>query len=177
MSLIPFEEITHLFTSFEHTAFRLETRRGYAIDRAGDRFRAFQRGTQPVPEPGHPWNVNVREKAAQGAVFSRIRIVDDPPTEGQRFLMATAGGNVEAGEDIRVLSRAVAQSVSLPDHDFWLFDSCTLVRMHIDDTDTTIGVEVTEDPADVLAACRARDAAWPLAVPSATVWAQVRSSV
>ncbi|MER8199808.1 DUF6879 family protein [Streptomyces microflavus] len=177
MPLVPFEEITHLFAGFEHTAFRLETRRGYATDRAGERFQGFQRGIEPHPEPEHPWNQNVRQKAAQGARFSRVRIVDDPPTDGQRFLMATAAGNVAAGEDIRAISRTVAESVSLPDYDFWLFDSRTLVRMHIDDTDTTTGVEVTEDPAEVLAACRARDAAWPLAVPSAQVWAQVRSSV
>ncbi|MEU2111810.1 DUF6879 family protein [Streptomyces sp. NPDC019507] len=175
--LVPFEEITHLFGEFEHTAFRLETRRGYASDREGERFQAFMRGIDPEPEPEHPWNVNVREKTAAGACFSRIRIIDEPPTDGQRFLMATAAGNVEAGEDIRVLPRARAEQLELPDWDFWLFDSRTLVRMHIDDTDTTVGVELLEEPSQVLAACRARDAAWPLAIPTAEVWAQVRSSV
>ncbi|MFE7108375.1 DUF6879 family protein [Streptomyces sp. NPDC057600] len=175
--LIPFEEIAHLFADFQHTAFRLETRRGYATDRAGARFQAFLRGVEPLPEPEHPWNVNVREKTARGAQFSRIRIVDEPPTDGQRFLMAAAAGNVAAGEDIRVLSRADAERLALPGYDFWLFDSCTLVRMHIDDTDTTLGVELLDDPVHVLAACRARDAAWPLAAPSAALWAQVRSSV
>lgn len=175
--LIPFEEITHLFTDFQHTAFRLETRRGYATDRAGARFQAFMRGTDPVPEPDHPWNVNVREKAAQGARFARVRIVDEPPTDGQRFLMATAAGNVDAGEDIRVITRAEAERLGLPDHDFWLFDSHTLVRMYIDELDTTTGVELVEDTAEVLAACRARDAALAAAVSSADVWARVRSSV
>ena len=175
--LIPFEEITHLFTDFQHTAFRLETRRGYATDRAGARFQAFMRGVDPEPEPDHPWNVNVRAKAEQGATFSRVRLVDEPPTDGQRFLMATAAGNVDAGEDIRVLPRAQAEELGLPDYDLWLFDSHTLVRMHIDDTDTTIGVEIVEDQAQVLAACRARDAAWPLAVPAAEAWARVRSTV
>ncbi|WP_236244515.1 DUF6879 family protein [Streptomyces sp. CC210A] len=176
-SLLCFEEITHLFTEFERTAFRLETRRGYASDRAGARFRAFLRGVQPAPEPDHPWNTNVREKAAQGARFSRVRLVDDPPTDGQRFLMATAAGNVAAGEDIRVLARAEAERLALPDWDFWLFDSRVLVRMHIDATDTTIGVQLIEDSAEVLAACRARDAAWVVATPSADVWAEVRSAV
>ncbi|MCX5148069.1 hypothetical protein OHB36_15020 [Streptomyces sp. NBC_00320] len=110
----------------ELTDFRWETRRGYASDRQGDRFKAFMRGIDPVPEPANPWNVNVREKAAQGARFSRVRIVDDPPTDGQRFLMATAAGNVDAGEDIRVLTRAEAVRIALPTHDFWLFDSRTL---------------------------------------------------
>lgn len=175
--LIPFEEITRHFAEFQHTAFRLETRRGYATDRAGARYRAFMQGTDPAPEPGHAWNVNVRAKAEQGARFSRVRILDDPPTDGQRFLMATAAGNVEAGEDIRVLPRADAVRLGLPAFDLWLFDSRVLVRMHIDDTDTTIGVELIEDPGEVLAACRARDAALAAARPSAEVWARVRSSV
>lgn len=175
--LIPFEEITHHFAEFQHSAFRLETRRGYATDRAGARFQAFLRGIHPAPEPDHPWNVNVREKAEQGARFSRVRLVDEPPTDGQRFLMAAAAGNVAAGEDIRVLTRAEAKRLGLPDWDFWLFDSRTLVRMHIDDTDTTIGVEVITDPAAVLAACRARDTAQAAASPTADVWAAVRSAV
>ncbi|MEU1119680.1 MULTISPECIES: DUF6879 family protein [unclassified Streptomyces] len=176
-SLIPFEEITHLFADFEHTAFRLETRRGYATDRDGARFQAFMRGTLPAPEPDHPWNVNVRDKAKNGARFSRVRIIDEPPTDGQRFLMASAAGNIDAGEDIRVLPRMEAVRLDLPSMDFWLFDSSALVRMHIDDTDTTIGVELVDDPAEVLTACRARDDALAAARPSAEVWAQVRSSV
>lgn len=175
--LIPFDEIVHLFSEFEHTAFRLETRRGYATDRQGQRFQAFMQGVLPQPEPNHPWNVNVRERSAQGARFSRVRIVDEPPTDGQCFLMATAAGNVVAGEDIRVLTRSEARRLELPEFDLWLFDSRVLVRFHIDDTDTTTGVELVEDPAEVLAACRARDAAWRRAAPTAEVWAQVRSSV
>ncbi|MER7174594.1 DUF6879 family protein [Streptomyces mesophilus] len=176
-TLIPFTEITHLFAEFERTAFRLETRRGYASDRAGARFQAFMRGVDPQPEPEHPWNVNVREKAEQGARFSRVRIVDEPPTDGQRFLMATAAGGIAAGEDICVLPRAEAEELGLPECDFWLFDSRILVRMHIDESDTTTGVELVDDPAEVLAACRARDAALAAARPSAEVWARVRSSV
>ncbi|MFD0150932.1 DUF6879 family protein [Streptomyces sp. NPDC055721] len=175
--LIPFEEITHLFAEFQHSAFRLETRRGYATDRAGARFQSFMRGIDPEPEPDHPWNVNVRAKAEEGARFSRVRLIDEPPADGQRFLMAAAAGNVLAGEDIRVLTRAAAERLGLPDWDFWLFDSRTLVRMHIDNTDTTVGVELITDPAAVLAACKARDAAQAAAVPTAEAWAAVRSTV
>ncbi|MGW1252519.1 DUF6879 family protein [Streptomyces sp. NPDC002535] len=176
--LIPFEEITHLFAEFQHSAFRLETRRGYATDRAGARFQAFMRGVAPDPQPGHAWSVNVRRKAEEGARFSRVRIVDEPPTDGQRFLMATAAGNVAAGEDIRVLPRGAAEQLGIDlTHDFWLFDSRILVRMHIDDTDTTVGVEVITDEAAVLSACRARDTALVAAAPTAEVWAAVRSTV
>ncbi|WP_329448893.1 hypothetical protein OG906_38175 (plasmid) [Streptomyces sp. NBC_01426] len=176
-ALVPFEDITHLFGEFQHTAFRLETRRGYATDRAGARFQAFVRGIDPAPELNNAWHVNVREKAAQGGRFSRVRIIDEPPTDGQRFLMASAAANASAsGEDIRVLARTEAAHLELPDYDFWLFDSRTLVRFYIDEQDVTTGVEVIDDPADVLAACRARDRAWPLASPSTEVWTRVRSS-
>ncbi|MFE7077404.1 DUF6879 family protein [Streptomyces sp. NPDC057620] len=174
--LIPFAEVGHLFEDFEHTAWRLETRRGYASDRAGDRFRAFLEGVLPVPEPDHPWNVNVRTQTAAGKTFSRVRIVDDPPTDGQRFLMATAAGGAAAGEDIRCLPRAKAERLSLPVHDLWLFDSRVLVCFHHDEEDVTLGVDLTEEPAAVLAACQARDAAWHHAIRVAEYAARVRST-
>ncbi|MFH0174926.1 DUF6879 family protein [Streptomyces cacaoi] len=46
-----------------------------------------------------------------------------------------------------------------------------------DDHDTTLGVYVTEDPTDVLAACQARDAAWHHAVRSAEFNGRIRSSM
>ncbi|MFD8308805.1 DUF6879 family protein [Streptomyces sp. NPDC059690] len=43
--------------------------------------------------------------------------------------------------------------------------------------DTTLGVYVTQDPAEVLAACQARDAAWHHAVPAAEYAEGVASTV
>ncbi|MGW6145153.1 hypothetical protein ACWFRM_42960 [Streptomyces sp. NPDC055144] len=37
--------------------------------------------------------------------------------------------------------RRLAVRLELPDYDFRLFDSCTLVRMHTDGTDTTVGID------------------------------------
>lgn len=109
---------------------------------------------------------------AEGKRFERVRIVDTPPTDGQRFLLASGLGNVAAGEDIRNLTRADAQRYGLPDFDFWLFDSRPLVRFVFDEQDTTLGVIVSEDPAEVLAACQARDTAWHHA--TRTVRARIR---
>lgn len=114
---------------------------------------------------------------AQGKRFERVRLVDDPPTDGQRFLLASGQGNVRAGEDIRNLSRADAEHLGLPDWDFWLFDSRILVRFVFDENDTTMGVIVSEDPAEVLAACQARDTAWHHAVRTADFARQVRSTM
>ncbi|MEV6212133.1 DUF6879 family protein [Kitasatospora sp. NPDC051914] len=173
----PFETMAHHFEDFEHTAFRLETRRGYAVDVGTERYERFRRG-EPLPfEADNPWHANVRRQTAAGKRFERVRLVDDPPTLGQRFLLASGLGNVEAGEDIRNLPRAEAERLALPAVDFWLFDSRTLVRFHFDHDDNTLGVETIEDPAEVLAACQARDAAWHFAVPTVDFTARVLSGV
>ncbi|MEY9944042.1 DUF6879 family protein [Kitasatospora sp. GAS1066B] len=165
--VVPFGHIKHLFEEFRHTAWRLETRRGYAVDRVTERYRQFQAGSLPPQPADNPWHLNVRAQTAAGKRFERVRLVDDPPTVGQRFLAASGLSNVQAGEDIRMLPREVAVELALPDFDFWLFDSKVMARFHFDADDDTLGVELTEDPAVVVAACQARDAAWHHAVPLA----------
>ncbi|MFE2076295.1 DUF6879 family protein [Streptomyces misionensis] len=175
--LEPFSSIAHLFREFRHTAWRLETRRGYATDRRSPRWTRWQEGEDIAADPANAWRENVAEQTAAGKRFERVRLVDDPPTEGQRFLLASAPGNVAAGEDIRNLCRARAEQLRLPDHDFWLFDSRIVARFAFDTDDTTLGVYVTDDPAEVLAACQARDAAWHHAVPTQEYAQRVASTV
>lgn len=161
---IPFEEIGYLFEEFEHTAWRLETRRGYASDRVSPRWEAFQRGEKLEYDPGNPWHANVRRQTEQGKRFERVRLVDEPPTEGQRFLLASGLSNVEAGEDIRNMYRAEAHRLGLPECDFWLFDSRTVVKFVFDDQEETLGVHLLEDAATVARACQVRDRAWHYAI-------------
>ncbi|MFE5871966.1 DUF6879 family protein [Streptomyces roseifaciens] len=176
--LIPFEEIAYLFEDFEHTAWRLETRRGYASDRQSPRWEQFQRGETFRYEPtGNSWHASVRRQIEQGKRFERVRLVDDPPTEGQRFLLASGLSNVEAGEDIRNMYRAEARRLELPDYDFWLFDSRTVVKFVIDDQDETLGVHVLEDAETVVRACQVRDKAWHYAIATAEFQAQVPSAM
>ncbi|GAA2275195.1 hypothetical protein GCM10010430_71410 [Kitasatospora cystarginea] len=175
--ILPFEHISHLFEEFEHTAWRLETRRGYAVDLGTERFERFLRGEELPFDATNPWHANVRRQTGLGKRFERVRLVDDPLTAGQRFLLISGLGNVEAGEDIRNLNRTTAAKLGLPDFDYWLFDSRTMVKFHFDDTDHTLGVEVIEDPAQVLGACQARDAAWHHAIPTVDFAARVPSAV
>lgn len=175
--LQPFSTISHLFREFRHTAWRLETRRGYASDRKSPNREKFERGESFGYTPDSPWHANVRTQTEAGKRFERVRLVDEPPTEGQRFLLATGLGNVAAGEDIRNLTRTEAEQLRLPDFDFWLFDSKIMARFAFDEEDTTLGVYVTEDPAEVLAACQARDVAWHHAVPTAEFAGRVRSTM
>ncbi|MDC0769273.1 DUF6879 family protein [Streptomyces sp. HD] len=175
--LLPFASISHLFRDFKHTAWRLETRRGYASDRNSPKWPRFFAGEDIAHDPDNAWRENVRAQSAQGKRFERVRLIDEPPSQGQEFLLASAPSNVAAGEDIRYLTRARAQELRLPDYDFWLFDSKILARFAFDDEDITLGVYVTEDPAEVLAACQARDSAWHHAVRTEEFVRRVRSTM
>lgn len=162
---IPFKEISHLFEDFAHTAWRLETRRGYASDLKSPHWNEWKAGGDVSSGPPDAWRSNVERQTATGKRFERVRLVDNPLTEGQQFLLARAPSNVAAGEDIRMLYRSDAEDAGLPDFDFWLFDSRVVVRFVFDEANTTLGVVVSEHLADVVAACQARDAAWHYAVP------------
>ncbi|UNO41886.1 DUF6879 family protein [Streptomyces sp. MST-110588] len=175
--MVPFADVAHLFREFKHTAWRLETRRGYAADRGTPKWERWQRGEDISADPDNEWRANVRKQTAGGKRFERVRLLDSPITEGQLYLLDSGLGNVAAGEDIRNMPRAEAAQLGLPDWDFWLFDSRVLVRFVFDEQDTTLGVIVSEDPAEVLAACQARDAAWHHATPTAEVHQRVRSTM
>ncbi|MFG2970993.1 DUF6879 family protein [Streptomyces sp. NPDC048288] len=173
--VIPFPEVANVFSDFKHTAWRLETRRGYAADRHSETWARWQAGEDVAHDAPDGWRRNVAEQTARGKTFGRVRLFDDPPTEGQRFLLTRAPSNVAVGDEIHYLWRTEAERLGLPDFDFWLIDSRTLLRFVFDEDDTTLGVIRSEDPAEVLAACQARDAAWHHALPAADFAEQVRS--
>jgi len=92
--LIPFSEVAHLFEEFKHTAWRLETRRGYASDRDRPRWNRFLAG-EDVSHEANEWHSNVRVQTERGKRFERVRLVDDPPTVGQRFLIIRARASLD----------------------------------------------------------------------------------
>jgi hypothetical protein len=162
--VVPAHQILDFFREgFEHTAWRLETRREYAADEATEEYQQFLKGIDPPRDEGGPWFVNARAQTAAGKRIERVRLVDEPPSDGQRYLLATTPDNLAAGEDIRYLRRTDAERIGLPDFDFWLFDSRILARFNW--TDASRRMELTTDPAAVVAACQARDAAWHHAIP------------
>ncbi|WP_137994276.1 DUF6879 family protein [Streptomyces vilmorinianum] len=173
---ISFEEFGGMFRTFEHTAWRLETRRRYASDEETETYTRFARGEDAGWDLDDPWCVSRREQSALGKRFERVRIVDNPPTLGQRYLLDNARRNSTVGEDIRNLWRSDAERLKLPEEDFWLFDSRVIARLHFDGDDQMTGVELITDPVEVLRACQARDAAWHHAVPYDQFEGQVPST-
>ncbi|MFD0357345.1 DUF6879 family protein [Streptomyces sp. NPDC127110] len=133
---ITFEEFDGMFSSLAHSAWRLESRRRYASDEATDTYRQFAAG-QPVQwDFNDPWCAERREQVALGKRFERVRILDEPATEGQRYLLDNAHRNRAVGEDIRTITRKQANALQLPTEDFWIFDARVVALLHFDADDS-----------------------------------------
>jgi Family of unknown function (DUF6879) len=151
-----------LFTSFEHTAFRLEVRRTYNPSYEDETLGNFLAGKPLDLSWMQEWLRMVQDAGAEGRLFARVRVVDLPMSDWNRYSYALAQHNIAAGEDIRYLARD--QAAGLPDHDYWLFDSSKLVVMRFDAADRFTGGELVEDPTEIVKANYWRDAAWHKAV-------------
>ncbi|MEU2208264.1 DUF6879 family protein [Streptomyces hygroscopicus] len=162
--IIDLDAFSDLFNNFEHTAWRLETRRRFASDEATDTYAQFVAGEPVQWDYDHPWCTNVRVQTKQGKRIERVRIVDNPPTPGQLYLLKGAKRNCAMGEDIRNLWRADADRLRLPAEDFWVFDSRFVALLNFDDDDNLLNVEVITEPVAVNRYLQVRDAAWHYAV-------------
>lgn len=140
----------------------MEVRDHYAASYEGESLRRFLAG-EPDDLPWmQSWLVMLREAVAAGRRFGRVRVVTLPLTDYSRFGVWCASFTNDAGEDIRYLPREAAGE--LPDHDYWLFDSRTLVRMHFDTDGGFQGGELVEDATAIVLHNYWRDAAWHGAV-------------
>lgn len=149
-----------MFEAFEHTAFRLEVRDRYDAPYENESLQKFLAGEQDGLPWMQSWLALLREQTPQGRRFARVRVVSMPLTDYSRFGVWCAQFTDGAGEDIRYLTRDQAQAEGLPAHDYWLFDSRTLVQLHFDDEDRFLGGEVIEDPAVIVQHNYWRDVAW-----------------
>ncbi|WP_153813202.1 DUF6879 family protein [Streptomyces sp. SUK 48] len=171
--LVDRDTFRRLFETFEHTAWRLETRRGYASDRQDPDFQMFLATGTTILDPGEPWFINIKAQTEAGKRVGRVRIADKPPTTEQLFLLDYARHNAAVGEDIRYRWREDADRAGLPAEDFWIFDSRIVALLNFDDADNLRNIELITEPAEVVRYCIARDAAMHHAVAYDQFAAQV----
>ncbi|MEU3824832.1 DUF6879 family protein [Streptomyces sp. NPDC029080] len=162
-------EFQSLFQTFEHTAWRLETRQRYASDESSERWKHFIEtgdvGEEWLETAEVSWfRDTIRAQTALGKRIERVRLVDRPATLGQRYLLNSARWNIGFGEDIRNMWRADADRLRLPAEDFWLFDSRLIALLQFDDDDQLTHVDLITEPAEVVRCSMVRDAAWHHAV-------------
>jgi uncharacterized protein DUF6879 len=164
------DDLGRLFTSFRHSAFRLETLPAYLIDGEAESLQLWREG-QPEPawRKDRPWLATVRAATAAGKFMERVRVVRRPLSEYVRFELDWGyPANVEAGEDIRILELGRDDQLPwIPDpargYDFWCFDAVTVVRLEYDGAGRFIRpVDVSDNEVPFIAC---RDYAIHRAVP------------
>ena len=164
-------EFDALFTSFRHTAYRLETLQIYDVSYEIEPYRAFLAG-EPRPRDAakNAWTAMLAHSAADGKIVQRVHLVNEPLTDYLRYeLEWSYPPNVEAGEDIRILpidsiSAADLERSSIPG-DYWLFDSSDLWIMHYDDDGAFLCIEQVSEPEAIVTCAYWRDAALHRAIP------------
>lgn len=170
------EAWSRYFRDFASSAFRLELHPIYTMPGEADELRRFRAGEQPPADYHYGWLDRMAEARRAGKTVRRVRVVRRPLTDYIRYEFRWGFVyNVEAGEDIRVLDLTDQSGPELPDHDFWLFDDTTVVKLLYRPDGTQIGRELLTDP-DLHAYLGWRDAAWQAAVPFRDYWAGLEAS-
>jgi hypothetical protein len=164
------ETWSRYFRDFTSSAFRLELHPVYTMPGEADELRRFQEGESPADNYHYAWLDTVAEARGAGKTMRRVRVVRRPLTTYIRYEFEWGFAyNVRAGEDIRVLDLTDHAGPDLPDHDFWLFDETTVVKMLYRPDGTQIGRELIEDP-DLSVYLAWRDATWQAATPFSDYW-------
>lgn len=135
-------------------------RERYNAPREVESLQKFLAGTPDNLEFAESWVTSIREATSAGRRFARVRVVSVPLSDYSRYGLWAARFTTDAGEDIRYMEREHAEAIGLPNHDYWLFDSRKLVRMHFGDDDRFLGGEIIDEPADIVMHNYWRDAAW-----------------
>ena len=141
------------FRFFRRSAFRLEAQPRYTVDVEREAFGDWLRG-EPRPADQYPyyatWLGRVRTIADQGRSLERVRILETPPTDYQRFELHMARWNLEAGETLRTINRDAATEAGLPvDTDWWIFDDEAVAVMTFAPDGTPGGGHIITDPDTV----------------------------
>lgn len=171
------EAWSRYFRDFQQSAFRLELHPIYTMPGEADELSRFRAGEKPPADYHYGWLDTVAEAVRAGKTIRRVRVVTRPlPDYIQYEFEWGFVYNVAAGEDIRVLDLTDRPAPDLPDHDFWLFDEATVVKLLYRPDGTQIGRELVEDP-DIAAYLRYCGAAWQEAVPFNEYWAGLTPGV
>lgn len=119
-------EFDALFDSFTTSVARLEALPAYEVGGTeGDRLRAFHEG---LPRPVRsvrtdPWLARIAvSTVTNGKSWTRVRVVDEPMTDYQRYQLQSHRESQAVGEHVRIAPRSTAGEVG---PDFWLFDELT----------------------------------------------------
>ena len=152
------------FSSFEHSAWRLELLDEYDEPSTRLRMAQLQRGERLAPNQW--WLEGLQAAQERGASVGRVHVVGQL-TDYLRYELSVYESHAAAGEDIRILRADVAARLDLPDFDYWLLDDTAVFRLDYGPRGVLLGEEMITDLATVARCVQVRKAATRLALPLA----------
>ena len=155
-AIISEDEFLNAVRTFRRTAFRLETRDSYALGYERADFERFLAGS-PVPPSEldwwRPWLDQVAQFAREGKTVSRVRVLAEPPTDYQRWMLWSTPWH-DAPARRSATCRAGRRTRSgFPTHDWWLLDDERVIIMAFDDDGNPVQKTLVTDP-DLIARYR-----------------------
>jgi hypothetical protein len=174
MTPIDSEQFRELLGGFQQSWFKFECQPVYAMSEERVPMYRFLRTGEVLPPSRFPWWqewLNLMTDHAQaGHVIQRVRVLAEPPTDYQRYLLAITRWHVEAGERITYLPRSAAERAGLPlVKDWHLFDDFTVVLTQFTPGGGLLSRLLTTD-ADTVGHYRVlRDIALELAAPAEAI--------
>ena len=161
------DEFGVMLRSFRRSAFRMEMRDAYALDYEREEFARFLAGVPTPPSDldwWQSWLDQIARLTSEGKTISRVRVLSEPPSDYQRWMIWAAPWYAEAGERIAYMTQRKAYALGLPEGDWWLLDDERAVIMGFDDEDRIEVKTLITDPGLITRYIAWRD----LAVRNAT---------
>jgi hypothetical protein len=160
------DELRQLCRGIQTEFVHLETRDSYGTETELPHLARWRRGEPDDYGWLEWWLEMLRGHHTAGRTCRRVRVVSEPLSEYQQWVLSSASLFTEAGEDIRYLPRPRLTTTPLPGSgDFYVFDSNLVLFLHYGGNGTNAAFEVTDDPQTARACQEAFDSVWPMAVP------------
>lgn len=160
------EDLESLCRAIKKSFVHLETRDAYGTETEQPHMAKWRRGEPDDLAWCGDWFEMLRGHRAAGRTCRRARVVSEPVSEYQRWILSHVEAFVEAGEDVAYVPRPRLANVLLPGSgDFYLFDDELVLFLHYAGGGLNVSFETTDDP-QIVGTCRETfETVWDLAVP------------
>lgn len=157
-------EFDRIFEEFESECLHVEMRDSYGTQAEILPFAKWANGEADDFDWLSGWCDTLRRGTMEGKVFRRALVVSEPLSLYQKWAHSTTSPLVEAGEDIRWVSRRLVSSMGLPGNDFYLIDGKMVVFMHYSGDGAMEDIIISTDPSDIDLCRTAFNMVWRLAI-------------
>ena len=149
---------------FDRESLHLELRDSYGTESELPRMARWAAGEPDDLAWLRPYCDKVRANVAAGRSYRRAHVVSEPLSDYRRWSCSVVGPMVEAGDEIRWVSRRLVSSVAFPGNDFTMLDDLVIFH-HYAGNGLNIDFTTSSDPHDIELCRAAFEAVWRLGTP------------